>query len=88
VNVVDEMAIASGLTRPRIWIVPDDDPNAFATGHDEHTAHIAVTRGLLTMLSRSELQAVVAHEMGHVKTPRRAPHDASCRDGGRDRPDQ
>jgi heat shock protein HtpX len=67
VNVVDEMAIASGLPRPRIWIVPDDDPNAFATGHDEHTAHIAVTHGLLTMLSRAELQAVVGHEMGHVK---------------------
>lgn len=67
VNVVDEMAIASGLPRPRIWIVPDDDPNAFATGHDEGNAHIAVTRGLLTMLSRDELQAVIGHEMGHIK---------------------
>ena len=67
VNVVEEMAIASGLPRPRIWIVPDDDPNAFATGHDEHTAHIAVTQGLLVTLSRDELQGVIAHELGHVK---------------------
>lgn len=67
VNVVEEMAIASGLPRPRIWIVPDEDPNAFATGHDEHDAHIAVTRGLLTALSRDELQGVIGHEMGHVK---------------------
>jgi heat shock protein HtpX len=67
VNVVEEMAIASGLPRPRIWIVPDDDPNAFATGHDERTAHIAVTQGLLTTLSRDELQGVVAHELGHVR---------------------
>lgn len=67
VNVVDEMAIASGVPRPRIWIVPDDDPNAFATGHDERDAHIAVTQGMLTMLSRDELQAVIGHEMGHIK---------------------
>ncbi|HSA57573.1 MAG TPA: M48 family metallopeptidase [Gemmatimonadaceae bacterium] len=67
VNVVEEMAIASGLPRPRIWIVPDDDPNAFATGRDERTSHVAVTQGLLAMLDRDELQAVIAHEMGHVK---------------------
>ena len=67
VNVVEEMSIASGLPRPRIWIVPDDDPNAFATGHDERDANIAVTQGLLAALSRAELQAVVGHEMGHVK---------------------
>jgi heat shock protein HtpX len=67
VNVVEEMAIASGLPRPRIWIVPDLDPNAFATGHDERSAHVAVTEGLLLSLSRDELQAVVAHEMGHIR---------------------
>jgi heat shock protein HtpX len=67
VNVVEEMAIASGLPRPRIWIVPDDDPNAFATGRDAATAHVAVTSGLLEMLDRDELQAVIGHEMGHVK---------------------
>ena len=67
VNVVEEMAIASGLPRPKIWIVPDPDPNAFATGRDAATASIAVTEGLLSRLSRDELQAVVAHEMAHIQ---------------------
>jgi heat shock protein HtpX len=66
-NVVDEMAIAAGVPRPRLWIVPDDDPNAFATGHDPRDAHVAVTRGLLQICSRDELQAVIGHELGHVK---------------------
>ena len=67
VNVVEEMAIASGLPKPRIYVIPDADPNAFATGRDPQTARIAVTEGLLTTLSRDELQAVIGHEMGHVK---------------------
>ena len=67
VNVVEEMAIASGLPPPRVWIVPDPDPNAFATGRDAATASIAVTEGLLAKLTRDELQAVVAHEMAHVR---------------------
>ena len=66
-NVVEEMAIASGLPRPRVWIVPDEDPNAFATGRDAATASLAVTEGLLRTLSRDELQGVVAHEMAHVQ---------------------
>ena len=67
VNVVEEMAIAAGLPKPRIWIVPDSDPNALATGRDPATASIAVTEGLLGKLSRDELQGVVAHEMAHVR---------------------
>jgi heat shock protein HtpX len=67
VNVVEEMAIASGQPRPRIFIVPDQDPNAFATGRDPQHACIAVTEGLLQQLSRDELQGVVAHEMAHVR---------------------
>ncbi|HJR50272.1 MAG TPA: M48 family metallopeptidase [Gemmatimonadales bacterium] len=67
VNVVEEMAVASGLPRPRVWIVPDEDPNAFATGRDAQSASIAVTEGLLKTLSRDELQGVVAHEMAHVR---------------------
>jgi len=67
VNVVEEMAVASGLPKPKIWIIPDADPNALATGHDENTSSIAVTQGLLDLCSRDELQAVIAHEMGHIK---------------------
>jgi len=66
-NVVDEMAIASGLPRPRVYLVPDQDPNAFATGRDPEHASIAVTRGLLDALNRDELQGVIAHEMSHVR---------------------
>jgi heat shock protein HtpX len=66
-NVVEEMAIAAGLPKPKIWIIPDQDPNAFATGRDPFTAHIAVTEGLLTCLDRDELQGVVAHEMAHIR---------------------
>jgi heat shock protein HtpX len=67
VNVVEEMAIAAGVPRPRIWIVPDTDPNAFATGTDPARAHVAITQGLLDTCNRDELQAVIAHELGHVK---------------------
>jgi len=66
VNVVDEMTIASGVARPRIWLVPDRAPNAFATGVHVGDAHVAVTEGLLDTCTREELQAVVGHEMGHV----------------------
>jgi heat shock protein HtpX len=66
-NIVDEMAIASGLPRPRVYIVPDPDPNAFATGRGPERSSIAVTRGLLDALDREELQGVVAHEMSHIR---------------------
>jgi heat shock protein HtpX len=67
INVVEEMAIAAGLPRPRIFVVPDADPNAFATGIEPGKACIAVTQGLLDRLSRDELQGVIAHEMAHVR---------------------
>lgn len=67
VNVVEEMAIAAGVPRPRIWIVRDPDPNAFATGTDPLHSHLAVTEGLLDLCTRDELQAVIGHELGHVK---------------------
>jgi heat shock protein HtpX len=66
-NVVEEMAIAAGIPRPRVWVIPDKDPNAFATGKDPQHASVAVTEGLLTLLNREELQAVVAHEMSHIR---------------------
>jgi heat shock protein HtpX len=67
VNVVDEMSIASGLPRPALYLIPDPDPNAFATGKDPDHASIAVTQGLLDQLNRDELQGVIAHEMSHVR---------------------
>jgi len=66
-NVVDEMRIASGLPMPEVYIVPDPDPNAFATGRDPEHSYIAVTQGLLDSLNREELQGVVAHEMSHIR---------------------
>jgi heat shock protein HtpX len=66
-NVVEEMAIAAGVPRPAVYIIPDSDPNAFATGPGPEKASIAVTAGLLGSLNREELQAVVSHEMSHVK---------------------
>ena len=66
-NVVEEMSIAAGLPKPKVYVVPDSDPNAFATGRDAEHASIAVTRGLLDAVTRDELQGVVAHELSHVR---------------------
>lgn len=66
-NVVEEMAIAAGMPMPRVYIIEDSAPNAFATGRKPEEAAIAVTRGLLEKLNRDELQGVVAHEMSHIR---------------------
>ena len=66
-NVVEEMAIASGLPKPKVYVIDDDAPNAFATGKDPENGIIAVTTGLLRKLDRDELQGVVAHEMAHIR---------------------
>jgi heat shock protein HtpX len=65
-NVVEEMAIAAGLPKPKVAVIETDVPNAFATGMDPEHAAIGVTRGLLQKLNREELQGVIGHEMGHV----------------------
>lgn len=67
INVTHEMSIASGLPMPKVYVIPDPDPNAFATGKDPQNSHIAVTQGLLDTLNREELQGVIAHEMSHVR---------------------
>ncbi|HEY7140162.1 MAG TPA: M48 family metallopeptidase [Methylomirabilota bacterium] len=67
VNVVTEMAIAAGVPMPRVYLIDEPDPNAFATGRDPDHASIAVTTGLLETMSRDELQGVIAHEMSHVR---------------------
>jgi heat shock protein HtpX len=66
-NVVHEMCIAGGLPMPRIFIIDDTAPNAFATGRDPEHSMVAVTTGLLDKLNRSELQGVIAHEMSHIR---------------------
>lgn len=65
-NVVNEVVIASGLPMPKVAIVEDSAPNAFATGRNPERALIAFTTGLLEAMDRDELQGVVAHEMAHV----------------------
>ena len=66
VNVVEEMRLAGGLPPPRIWVIEDTAPNAFATGRDAKHASVAVTTGLLEKLDREQLQGVIGHEMSHI----------------------
>ena len=66
-NVVSEMALAAGVPMPRVYIIDDPSPNAFATGRDPQHASVAVTTGLLQKMNREELQGVLGHEMSHVR---------------------
>jgi len=66
-NVVREMAIAANVPMPRVYLIDDTAPNAFATGRDPKHASVAVTTGLLEKLDREELQGVIAHELSHVR---------------------
>jgi heat shock protein HtpX len=65
-NVVEEMAIAAGIRKPKVYVIETDALNAFATGMTPARSSIGVTRGLLESLNREELQGVVGHEMGHI----------------------
>jgi heat shock protein HtpX len=66
-NVVREMAIAANVPTPRVYVIDDTAPNAFATGRDPKHASLAVTTGLLEKLDREELQGVIGHELAHVR---------------------
>lgn len=66
-NVVEEMAIASGVPMPKVYVIDEDAPNAFATGRGPDEAAVAITRGLLRKLDRDELQGVMAHELAHIR---------------------
>jgi heat shock protein HtpX len=66
-NVVEGLCIAAGIPKPRVYVVPERAPNAFATGRNPEHSSIAVTRGLLDMMNRVELEGVVAHELSHVR---------------------
>ena len=65
-NIVEGLSIAAGIPKPRVYVVPEVAPNAFATGRDPEHASIAVTDGLLKTMSRVELEGVVGHELAHV----------------------
>lgn len=66
-NVVEEVALAAGIPKPKVYIMNEAQPNAFATGKNPQNASICVTTGLLQMMNREELQGVVAHEMSHIR---------------------
>ena len=66
-NVVQEMALAGGVPMPKVYIIDDTAPNAFATGRDPKHASVAITTGLLQKLDREELQGVMGHELSHVR---------------------
>ncbi len=66
-RVVENLTIAEGLPMPNLFIIEESQPNAFATGRNPKNSVVAVTRGLLEMMDRSELEAVVAHELSHIK---------------------
>jgi heat shock protein HtpX len=65
-DVVESLALGLGIPTPKIYVIEDSAPNAFATGRDPQHASIAVTRGLLDKLDRTELEGVIAHELSHV----------------------
>jgi heat shock protein HtpX len=66
-GIVRELAERAQLPMPRVYIIPEDTPNAFATGRNPHHAVVAVTRGLLNLMNRDEIMGVLSHEMAHIK---------------------
>ena len=66
-QIVDELAREANIPKPRVYIIPDDSPNAFATGRNPEHAAIAATEGIMRLLTPAELKGVLAHEMGHVQ---------------------
>jgi heat shock protein HtpX len=66
-NLVEGLCIAGGMPKPALYVIPEQAPNAFATGRDPEHASVAVTQGLLDTLNRVELEGVLAHELSHVK---------------------
>jgi heat shock protein HtpX len=66
-NIVEEVSIAAGTPKPKVYIMPSPAPNAFATGRNPQNASIAVTTGLLEIMNRQELQGVIAHEISHIR---------------------
>lgn len=66
-RLVERLAMQAGIPKPRVYIIPQDTPNAFATGRNPEHAAVAVTQGILQLLSPAELEGVLAHELAHIK---------------------
>jgi heat shock protein HtpX len=66
-QIVEELAREAGIPKPRVYIIPDDSPNAFATGRNPEHAAVAATEGIMRLLTPLELKGVLAHEIGHVR---------------------
>ena len=66
-SLVKNLALRAGLPMPRLYVIPGNTPNAFATGRNEHHAAVAVTEGILGLLNRDELEGVLSHELTHIK---------------------
>lgn len=65
-NIVEGLSIAAGIPKPRVYVIPEQAPNAFATGRNPEHASVAVTEGLLSTMNRVELEGVIGHELAHV----------------------
>lgn len=65
-NIVENLSITAGLPMPKVYVIPDPAPNAFATGRNKDHAAVAVTSGMLQLLNRTELEGVIAHELAHI----------------------
>lgn len=66
-EMVEELCLAGGIPMPKIYITPDEDPNAFATGRDPEHASLALTKGLLQMMNKNEVLGVIGHELSHIR---------------------
>jgi heat shock protein HtpX len=66
-NIVERLSQKVGLPMPKVYLIPTDSPNAFATGRNPNHASVAVTQGILNLLNDEELEGVIAHELGHVR---------------------
>jgi heat shock protein HtpX len=66
-QIVEELAREAGIPKPKVYIIPDDSPNAFATGRNPEHAAVAATQGIMRLLTPTELKGVLAHEIGHVR---------------------
>jgi len=67
INIVEEMKIAAGIPMPKVYIIDTDIPNAFATGRNPENSSVAVTKGLIKLLNREEMQGVIGHEIAHIR---------------------